>query len=89
MADGRCVTSPVSPLIELHEHPIKLSARNVLSGKVVEIKNGATTAHVRLDVGGTINTASITIEAVDELKLVFGQLAHAVVKACDVMIAVD
>lgn len=68
---------------------MKLSARNVLSGKVVDIKKGATTAHVRLDVGGTIITASITNEAVDELKLVVGQHAHAVVKASDVMIAVD
>ncbi len=68
---------------------MKLSARNLLKGKVVEIKKGATTAHVRLDVGGTIVTSSITNEAVDELKLVVGQEAYAVVKASDVMIAID
>ncbi|MBN8943183.1 MAG: molybdopterin-binding protein [Rhizobiales bacterium] len=68
---------------------MKLSARNLLKGKVVDIKKGATTAHVRLDVGGTIVTSSITNEAVDELKLVVGQDAYAVVKASDVMIAVD
>ncbi|QCI67074.1 TOBE domain-containing protein [Phreatobacter stygius] len=68
---------------------MKLSARNLLKGKVVDIKKGATTAHVRLDIGGTIVTSSITNEAVDELKLVVGQDAYAVVKASDVMIAVD
>src|SRR5260370_11262884 len=66
---------------------MKLSARNVLKGKVLEIKKGATTAHVRLDVGGMTVTASITNEAVDELKLSVGQQAYAVIKASDVMVA--
>lgn len=68
---------------------MRISARNVLKGKVVEVVKGATTAHVRLDVGGTIVTASITNAAVDDLKLAVGQQAYAVVKASDVMIAVD
>lgn len=68
---------------------MKLSARNVLTGTVTEITKGATTAHVRIDVGGTTVTASITNEAVDELGLEVGQQAHAVVKASDVMVAVD
>ncbi|NWO50419.1 transporter [Klebsiella pneumoniae] len=50
---------------------------------------GATTAHVRIDVGGSIVTASITNEAVDELQLKVGDSAYAVVKASDVMVAVD
>jgi molybdopterin-binding protein len=52
-------------------------------------KKGQTTAHVRIDIGGQVITASITNEAVDELKLAKGQKAHAVIKASDVMIAVD
>jgi molybdopterin-binding protein len=68
---------------------MKISARNKLKGKVVEIVKGATTAHVRLDVGGSIVTASITNEAVDELGLKAGQQAYAVIKASDVMVAVD
>jgi molybdopterin-binding protein len=40
-------------------------------------------------VNGVIFTASITNEAVDELKLQVGQSAYAVIKASDVMIAVD
>ena len=68
---------------------MKISARNQLKGKVVEVIKGQTTAHVRLDVNGTIVTAAITNEAVDELGLKPGQDAYAVVKASDVMVAVD
>lgn len=68
---------------------MKISARNRLKGKVVEVTKGATTAHVRIDIGGTVVTASITNEAVDELGLKAGDEAYAVVKASDVMVAVD
>ncbi len=68
---------------------MKISARNVLKGKIVDVVKGATTAHVRIDVGGTIVTASITNEAVEDLGLVKGMAASAVIKASDVMVAVD
>ena len=68
---------------------MKLSARNVIAGTIVEVRKGQTTAHVRLDIGGQVITASITNEAVDEMKLANGQKAHAVIKASDVMIATD
>jgi molybdopterin-binding protein len=69
---------------------MKLSARNKLKGKIVEVKKGATTTHVRIDIGGgAIVTASITNEAADELKLAAGQAAYAVIKASDVMVGVD
>jgi molybdopterin-binding protein len=68
---------------------MKLGARNVIPGTIVEIRKGQTTAHIRLDIGGQVITASITNEAVDELKLANGRKAHAVIKASDVMIAVD
>lgn len=68
---------------------MRLSARNVLTGKIVDVVKGATTAHVRIDVGGTIITASITNEAVEDLGLKAGMNASAVVKASDVMVAVD
>jgi molybdopterin-binding protein len=68
---------------------MKLSARNTLKGTIVEVVKGQTTAHVRIDIGGSVVTASITNEAVDELKLAKGQSAYAVIKASDVMIAVD
>jgi len=68
---------------------MKISARNKLKGKVIEVRKGQTTAHIRIDVSGTIVTASITNEAVDELGLKVGQTAYAVVKASDVMVAID
>ena len=68
---------------------MKISARNVLKGKVVEVKKGATTSRVRIDIiAGTV-TASITNEAVEELGLKKGMAASAVIKASDVMVAVD
>lgn len=69
---------------------MKISARNQLKGKILEIKKGATTAHVRIEVAnGLILTSSITNEAVDDLGLKVGGAAIAVVKASDVMVAVD
>ena len=68
---------------------MKISARNILEGKVIEITKGATTSHVRLDVGGSTVTAAITNEAVDELGLSEGQQAYAVVKASDVIVATN
>jgi molybdopterin-binding protein len=62
---------------------VKLSARNILKGKIVEVKKGTTTAHVLIDVGGVVVTASIA------LKLVAGHSAYAVIKATDVMIGID
>jgi molybdopterin-binding protein len=68
---------------------MKLSARNQLKGTVKSVTKGQTTAHVEIDVGGLVLTASITNEAVDSLGLKVGQPAYAVVKASDVLIGVD
>jgi molybdopterin-binding protein len=66
---------------------MKLSARNQLRGKVVEVRKGQTTAHVRIDIGhGNIIMSSITNEAVDELGLTVGDDVIAVIKASDVMV---
>ena len=68
---------------------MRISARNRLKGKVVEVTKGATTAHVKIDVGGTIVTAAITNQSVDELGLKVGDEAYAIVKASDVMVGKD
>jgi molybdopterin-binding protein len=69
---------------------MRFSARNQLKGKIVEVKKGATTAHVRIDIGGgNIVTASITNESADELGLAPGKDAYAIVKASNVMVGVD
>ena len=66
---------------------MKLSARNQLKGKIVDVIKGATTSHVRIDIGGgVIVTSSITNEAVADLALQKGDDAWAVIKASDVMI---
>ena len=66
---------------------MRLSARNQIPGKIVQVRKGQTTSHVQIDVGhGVIITASITNEAVDELALKPGDQAVAVIKASDVMV---
>ncbi len=69
---------------------MKISARNKLRGTILDVTKGATTAQVRIDLGGgAVVTASITNEAVDELKLAKGQAAYTVIKASDVMIGTE
>jgi molybdopterin-binding protein len=65
---------------------MRLSARNQLKKKIVEVKKGTTTAHVRIDIGGAIVTSSITNATVDDLDLHVGDDAWVVIKASDVMI---
>ena len=56
---------------------MELSARNQINGQIVDVKKGATTSHLRLDIGnGTIITSSITNEAVEELGLKTGMKAR-------------
>jgi len=65
---------------------MKLSARNQIPGKVVDVQKGQTTSHVHIDIGhGIVITSSITNEAVDDLDLKAGDQAVAVIKASDVM----
>lgn len=68
---------------------MRISARNILKGTIVDVKKGQTTAHVLIDVGGAVVTASITNESVDELGLKKGMAAAAVIKSSDVMVAID
>jgi molybdopterin-binding protein len=66
---------------------MKLSARNVLAGTIVDVVRGATTAHVKIDIGGgkTV-TSAITVEAVDDLALKKGDKVSAIIKSSDVMV---
>ena len=66
---------------------MKLSARNIIKGKVIDIARGPATAKVKVDVGnGVVITSSITTEAADDLGLVVGDVVSAVIKSSDVMI---
>ena len=69
---------------------MRISARNQIKGTVIDVKKGATTSHIRVDIGnGQIVTSSITNEAVDELGIKAKDKVTVVVKASDVMLAVD
>ncbi len=67
---------------------MNLSARNQLKGKVVEVRRGATTAHVLIKpTDAAMVMSSITNEAVDDLDLKVGDTVAAIIKASDVMIS--
>lgn len=68
---------------------MKISARNALVGTVTNVTKGATTAHVTIEIGGQTVTAAITNESAEQLALVPGKRAYAVIKASDVMVGVD
>ncbi len=69
---------------------MKISARNVLKGKVKEIKGGMVNIEVIVELPGGLQMVSvITKESAENLALVKGKDVYAVVKASNVMIAVD
>jgi molybdopterin-binding protein len=69
---------------------MKLSARNVLKGKVKSITPGAVNSEVTIELpGGQEVVSVITKHSVESLKLTVGMQAYAVVKASEVMIGVD
>jgi molybdopterin-binding protein len=66
---------------------MKLSARNIIPGKIVALTKGATTSHVKIEIApGQTITSSITNEAVEDLALAVGDNVSAVIKSSDVMI---
>ncbi|MDM0025269.1 TOBE domain-containing protein [Variovorax saccharolyticus] len=69
---------------------MKISARNVLPGKIVKIVRGPVTTEVTLEVGAGVQIVStITSTSADSLKLVEGGQAYGLIKASSVMIGVD
>jgi len=69
---------------------MKISARNMLKGKVKEVKKGAVNSVVILELAGGEEVVSvITNDSVDRLGLAAGKSAYAVIKASNVMVAVD
>ena len=68
---------------------MKLSARNKLAGTVSQIHRGEAIANVAVDVSGQRLVASITVEAVEELGLTEGTKVTAIVKASDVILAIE
>ena len=64
----------------------RISARNQLVGRIVEIKVEGIMAQVTLSIGGQKITSVITSDAVRELRLEQGQVAAALIKSTEVMI---
>lgn len=68
---------------------MKLSARNQLKGTVVKIKTGAVNAIVVIDIGGGNQiSATISMDAVQDLNLQVGSEAYAIIKATSVMVGI-
>jgi molybdopterin-binding protein len=67
---------------------VKLSARNVIKGKVVQVKRGAVAAQVRVDIGGgNVLTSMITVDALDDLGLKEGASVSVIIKSTEVILA--
>lgn len=72
------------------ENIMNLSARNQLKGKIVDILEGAVNGVVVIDIGGGNKiSATITMNAIQELGLEVGKDSYAIIKASNVMVGVD
>ncbi len=66
---------------------MKISARNVIKGRVIEVKKGAVAAQVKVDIGGgDVLTAMVTVDAVEDLALQNGTEVSVIIKATEVML---
>ena len=68
---------------------MKLSTRNQIKATVTSVSQGEAIANVDMDAGGQRLVASITVEAARELGLDAGREVTALIKASDVMVAVE
>jgi molybdate transport system regulatory protein len=69
---------------------MKISARNVIPGKITNIKKGPISALVTLQIAPGIEiVSSITSGSASGLKLKQGQAAYAIIKSSSVMVGVD
>jgi len=69
---------------------MKISARNLIKGKIKNVTTGAVNSEVIVETaGGTEIVSIITKSSAENLKLAPGKEVYAVIKASNVMIAVD
>ncbi|PRY72986.1 TOBE domain-containing protein [Halomonas ventosae] len=69
---------------------MKISARNVIKGTVLEVKEGPVNSQVRVDIGGGNTIKSmITSDAIEDLGITVGSEVQVVIKASDVMLGID
>jgi molybdopterin-binding protein len=66
---------------------MKLSARNVFEGKVVEIVVGPVNSRVKVEIGaGNVVTSVVTAGAIEDLGIAVGDDVHVIIKSSDVML---
>ena len=83
-----CAANYPNPLIDQKESLMKISARNVLKGRVKSVAIGAVNAEVVIEVvGGTEIVSIITKASAEELGLKKGSEVYGVIKASNVMVA--
>ena len=69
---------------------MRISARNVLKGKIKQVKHGAVNSEIVLELpGGAQVVSMITKESAEKLGLAVGKDAYAIIKASSVMMGVD
>ncbi len=69
---------------------MKLSTRNIIKGKVVDVQEGMVAAKVKVDIGGgNAITSTVTVEAVKELGIKVGDEVSVLIKASSVMLGKD
>lgn len=66
---------------------MKLSTRNIIKGKVIDLQEGMVAAKVKVDIGaGNTITSTITVEAVKDLGIKVGDEVSVLIKASSVML---
>jgi len=69
---------------------MKLSARNMIKGKIVSVDLGAVMANIKIELGtGEVITAAITKDSAEGMDLKVENEVYAVIKATEVMVAKD
>ncbi|HEY0511247.1 MAG TPA: molybdopterin-binding protein [Thermoanaerobaculia bacterium] len=69
---------------------MKISARNILQGRIKQLTAGAVNTEVVVELAGGAQVVSITTKSsAEKLGLEEGKEVHAIIKASDVMIAVE
>jgi len=69
---------------------MKISARNIIKGKIKEVKMGVVNAEILVEIpGGTEMVSIITKESADSLGLVAGKEVYTIIKASNIMIGID
>jgi molybdopterin-binding protein len=69
---------------------MKISARNILKGKVKHVEHGAVNSEITIELpGGLLLVSIITKSSAERLALAAGKGAYAVIKASDVMVGTD